>query len=1234
MNSRWALPIALVISCVSLAAEKKDERGLLPDLRMNSDSEIENEKRGLQTELLITAAETKAISSLQNIIKRKKGTAEEPDLLHRLAEMYMRRARTGRFMDLNRTSATSQLSSFPLPPEKGLDWVRKASETYGDVEKRFPKYRELDSVLFNNAFCNQQLGQVKKAEDLYQRLIEKNPNSRLVPDASIALGELAYDQRRFALALHHFEVAAKIPNSRVMTYALYKAAWTNYNLKDTDQGIARLLDVVKACPIDGSADETRDRQSLRREALRDLALFVGDSRPADDFYSFFKAITTEDELGQSMMDLAKLNLSHSRFKEMNIFLGEFLSKHGNNPSVVKSYLTLVDANESLKDRDQVLKSLSAAAERCRVGSDWRKLQSAETIQDACTSGFHVKSHEIASKWWDIWQKNKTHQEFSSLTERALKIVLDNEDANNPDLNSRFGYAELLFQLGRYEDAALNYALVGDARSTAAAETKKAKIAIDKDGPSAHDADYGALYSIEKALEKKVTDDLKAKRKMLAETYLKRHPEGTHAGTVTLHMAVLSHEAKDLDAAEKWLTGPLAGKFGRELQRKAEDLELDILNIRKNFTALAAKADLNLKKETDPARRESLKKIELEASYSGLQERIKALDSAAASKELRLFAESHASTSLASEALAQAIAKDFIDGHGLAAADGVALLLKQNPQHPKLNEALKDAARASAEAGDMSRAAELLQNLAERDPKNKSSHLEAAADFLLMENRLKDARAQYNLLLPIAPAADRSRLYTKLLETFKGESDSSEVRRLENLVLSQNLEPFATKILTRRAQSMLDAGQATQAFEAARKIVARDAPAGERASARLIQAKILEDEFTRQSVKSANENRLSLVLSLKIEKLEKAQTAFLSVSKMTTDPNVLTAAFTGIDRCYGQLVDALEHMPAPASLSADDQKAFKGEIAKVVAPFRDKREENRKEIQKLSAVAAASARDRKWNDLGGEASPPPALPEKWTFLKTYVPRNWPTDVAQVQRASPSNRSCDAKKPEFATCFTAGNHAAAEQAARALTQTKETRAQGLHHLALVAEAREQYAKALWLLKLAETAAPSHPLVHFEKGRVLVQLEGTASASADFAKVLDTSMSSTEIEILRGFKAFSEGDFAAVKKLFSGFSRRELYDLNLGMLLSESLAQLGDTEKALILIDEIATLGRSPELLIQKGHLEEVYKFAPVPALEAYAQAAKLSKDPAQKLWLERKLEYLKVNFKVGLNVTSGD
>ena len=88
---------SLLGSGAAALASGNDERGLMPALRMDTKSEDENDKRALQTELLITRAEMKAIESLQKIIQKKRGLPEEAELQHRLAELYMRRARTGRF---------------------------------------------------------------------------------------------------------------------------------------------------------------------------------------------------------------------------------------------------------------------------------------------------------------------------------------------------------------------------------------------------------------------------------------------------------------------------------------------------------------------------------------------------------------------------------------------------------------------------------------------------------------------------------------------------------------------------------------------------------------------------------------------------------------------------------------------------------------------------------------------------------------------------------------------------------------------------------------------------------------------------------------------------------------------------------------------------------------------------------------------------------------------------------
>lgn len=1198
------LLISLLMPTAGFAASP-DERGLLPEIRRDDKSESENDRKTLQSEILITKAENQAIASLQSLLKKKAGTREEPDLLYRLAELYMRRSKTGRFFDLvfGQNGAGGKLalpSSFPVPKEKGSDSIKKAIEVYTSIEKRFPSYGEMDSVLFNNAFAHQQLGRTRESETLYAQLIEKHPSSPLIPDASVALGELAYDQRRFAVAMTHLARVEKYPESRVRVYALYKSAWAAYNMQTSDVAVEKLTRVLELSPA-AAAGESGPRQSLRREALRDLAVFVGDSRDARELYPFFKKMTSGAELGQSMLDLAKLYSLHSRQKEMGVFLGEFIAKNEDNPHRLRAVLQLVEAKEVLKDRAGVLQMLNEAAELCAPSSLWRARQDTAEQTESCGTLFPKTSLEMAGKWWDIWQKNKGNAEFAGLTEKAFELVLRGEDPLKPDLKTHFAYAELLFQLGRFTEASEQYHLVGEK------EEKDAKIR--------HDADYGALFALDKALEKKKDIVVAAQRQLLAETYLKRHPQGDQAGPVRLKLAQIAYEESRIDDAVAWARPLITSGVPAALREKAEDLDLDVLNLKKDFAKLEEFA-ARYAKPAGEERRKALKQIEEEARYAALEIRLKDQAPEKAALLLKDFAQKSSNEKLVRESLWRSLSLAYSSGRPLQGAEASLDFAKKFPRDGRTTEALNEAVRGLSEAGRMSDAAELLQRLAADDKAKAPARLELAADFLRLERRGADARRIYENLLPTADGDARARLYEKIFATL-GEGQTAERAKIEAMILQRNVEPFATRLLVKKANTLFENGQATDTFELSRKIMSREAPADLRADARLIQARILESEFLRQSMKSTREEKFALVLALKTEKLEKAQSAFLGVSKMAARPETVLLALQGIDRCLAHYIESLEHLAPPASLSDAEAGAFKTEMAKLVVPLRSQREANLAQIKSLSVKALAKQSPNAWEHLAVEApAPVPLRLPAAAVFKAGLPPSW-------------EREAKILKPLEKADYTA-------LPAKALQNSEQasTRALGLLQFSLVAEHDGLLEKALWLVEAALRLENEHPVLLYQKARLHARIESTEAASADFAKLLDTSIDSTELRILRAHRAFSEGDFAAVSKFLSGITLGDEYDRELGVLRSESLAALGEPEKALRLLDEMTAKKAIVEVELQKARLNEVYKIAPVPALESYQKALKLATDPKMKDWLVRKTEYLKINFKVGLNVTSAD
>ncbi|WP_413581133.1 tetratricopeptide repeat protein [Bdellovibrio sp. HCB288] len=1220
-----------------LCFAEKNEKGLIPEVRLTND-EGENEKKALRSELMITRSENKAIESLQGVIKRNKGSSNEAELWNRLAELYMRRSKSGRFFDLNRDNPMMKLSPFPIPNEKGTESVKRAMKIYSKIEVDFPKFRDMDAVLFNNAFAHQQVGQMKGSNELYQRLLTKFPKSPLVPDGTLALGELLYDQGKFAAALEQFEKLEKFPNSRVYSYGMYKAAWSCYNMRDSECGIKKLVQVVKNNPALKDGEVPTNRHNLRKEALRDLTIFIGDSYPANKLYSFFESITNQDELGEAMMNLAKLYDSHSRQKEMNIFLDEYIEQHPNGPDVVKSHLLLVEANETLKKRDLVLKHMQIASDHCRNGSDWKSSQKKDTIITSCEESFRRTSLDMTKKWWDIWLKNKQNTEFSNLTQQLFKLMLDNEDPAKPDLKTRFAYAELLFQIGNYDQASAQYKMVGDKTT---------------DATMKHDANYAALFSIEKSIEKKSDSEKEAQRKDLAANYLAKHPTGKYATAVKFKMGHIAYQENNYPEAEKWLK-PLTTVKGNEnadIRRKSEDLVLDMLNIKKDYVGIKEFSKLIMASTTDATRKKSMNKIQEEAHFTEIQEFAKTGDKDQAAQKLMAYAKEHDGSKLAQDASWQAIGILYTEGKVFDAAEMSVKYAQKHPDDKKNLDALKDAAKSYTDVGQTAKAAETLVKVADMDKKARNQYLETAADIYVMEKRVKDARSAYMGILSAADSKTTERIYGKLLDSYKNDKGSAEYEKLQNQISAKGIEPYTTEAMIERAQKLLDSGKLTAAFDLSMKANGRSVPAETRAAARLIQAAVLEKEFISQSVK-AREEKFATVLAIKTEKLDKAQTAYVGALKMSKDPYQQLEALRGIDRVYGNYIDSLTSMPLPASLSPDDQKQLRGELAKLTNPIQEKKNDNDAKLKVLaSTVGQTATAVRAYSSIGVDRTITPIAQfpaaDKWGV---FLPQSADMTIGKVSRYEiRPGKTCNKaavmagqieKLNAFETaanCYGAKQYDIVEKLGLELAKGKETRAVGLFLASVGSEAKGYGDKAMWLIDASLKLQPESSPYVYQKGRLTYHDYGIKAAMPYFDKAMNMQIPSTEIETFAGVKAFSEGDFSRAVDKFSALNKDQLYTLNVGTLLSESYAQKGQVDKALAMIKDLITVSKkdSVDYLLEQAHILETFKGSPTLALDSYEKAFKASSAQADlREWLSKKIQFIKNQNKVGQHVISGD
>lgn len=1192
--------VVLATSMTSFASKTKDTKGLLPEVNLNSESEDKNQDTAYKSELLITKSETKAIESLQKIIQKKKGTAEEADLLYRLAELYMRRAKSGRFFDLNVDQKKAAVS------QSAAESLNAAIKIYDSILTRFPKYTSTDAVHFNIALASLQTKQIEKAKAHYTKITTEFTKSKLYPDALLELGELYYNQENFTVALEQFKKIEAFPKSKAYPYGVYKSAWCYYNLKDNEPAVAKLKQIVENNPADST--DTK-KFNMRKEALRDLTLFVEESIPPEQLYTFFRKITTDAELGDVIIALSTLFESHSHYKEVNVFIKEFIDKNEMNPYVAKAYVKLIDVNEILKQRETVLSYMQKLSDYC-YEQDLSK-------DSTCKAEFKKVSLEISKKWWDIWLKNKSHVEFSKLTEKSFEILLSKEDPAQPDSTSRFAYAELLFQLGKFEKASENYEIV----------SKDQKL----DAGKKHDALYGAIYSTEKLIEKEKANEaaFADQQQRLTMRYVSEFPKGEYLEPLKFKLGFLAYQKQDTAEALKYLLPIASEAKDQKLKLKSEDIVLDIYNGKKDFKAIQVFAQKATSANVGDDRKKMLTQLKEEAHFSQMQLDMDKQDPSKKIDALMAFSTEHKNSKLSKEALWQSISLAYANGYEIKGAELSLAYYEKFPQDPKGLDSLKEAVKAYTDAGYIPESIRTLTQLAKLEPKKADTYLEVSCGLMMVNNQTKDAQACYKSLFVKADKAGKMKILAKMEETLSKGQDVTQIEGMEAIVLRENIEPYATQSLITRSRRLLDEKKFTDAFNLSLKVNSRPVDSDVRAEARLIQAEILEKEFVSQSVKTT-ESKFSLVLSMKTEKLDKAYTAYTSTIKMSKNTKIHEQALRGIDRLYTHFIEAVSTMPVPATLSAADQAALKTELGKMTTPFVAKKLENIEKIKEISKnVDSVDAVI--WSSLSVEKTVAPrlAFPSSGS-LTAYLPNELKNSGNEFARlpASPSDKKCDAKKAtadSIGNCILTKKFAPAQSLALQLTATKDGRAMGLYYMSVIADLNNQKYKSLWFIEKALALEPEISMFLYQKGKVVYADEGIDAALPFFEKSIDLKRNSKEISLISGLKSFSDKDFITAAEELKKMSLDEQEKYNVSILLVESTAQKGNSAEAIKLGEKyLSSYSKNVDMYLELARIHEEFPADPENskklAIENYQKALSKSENVDQKDWLKRKISYL--------------
>lgn len=908
--------------------------GGIKELQFVEGDEKGNEVRALKAELLVKASEQKAVKQIQILLKKYRGTPLEPDLLFRLAELYMRRAKSDIFFEVNRRSDTVvSLAPQEVKKASSRKSITSAIEIYEKIQSKFRNYGQMDVVFFNNGFARQQLGQVKEAEKRYWSLIKTFPESSLVPDCHLAIGEMSFDQQNYQHALDHFNAIKKYPDSRVYPYGLYKAGWTYYNLRDAMSGLKELEKTVAygRFVVKNGIDARLD---LRKEALADMTLFFEEVFPASKAWSYFTDQAQGMDADPYLLKLAYLYKRHSRFKDVMAVLSDFVSHQPLSPLRPEAEVEMILASDNLKQYLAAVATMKSLANTCSEQSAWMKAQqpkglsasspqakeSLASVAAECNEKLSTISRRLAANWYKLWRKNSQVADLAESSEQAFIIYLKHAQDSEEKLDSRFTYAELLFQRNKFREASANYSIVG---------------LNAKDSTKSHDALYSALLSLEKAVGDKWSDEDEKKFSSLVGEYVARHPRGKARLDLEFKVALIAYEKnRYADAA------PLFLRLGKEFAHqpkglKSQDLYLDILNLQKKYGQLKTYSFQLRKDEKSLERREKLTKIYEQAYFLEIQSQEESGHLKEALLGYKSFSRENPQSNLAEKAWWNAIEIQYRLADFVAGAQTCEEFYRQFPKSKKASEALLRAAQTYEEVALLDKAAKVLLVLSQVDSQSQLKWKSLAADYLFITGQLSPAANVYEELRKSKDANLSFHALEQLEAVARVQGRHELQKKWLKSIAQSNHEPQASLAHLAELEQIYGAGHLSEAFSEAKKIIARGNKAATKAlaRARYIQAEILEKEFFQQSVKS-RADRVAVVLALKTEKLEKAQQAYQAAIKYG-DVEVTVQSLEKLSDLYSHFVESLRNMPLPEGLESRDEPVFRGEMEKLAIPLEEK-----------------------------------------------------------------------------------------------------------------------------------------------------------------------------------------------------------------------------------------------------------------------------------------------------------
>ncbi|MFM6927111.1 MAG: tetratricopeptide repeat protein [Bdellovibrio sp.] len=673
------------------------------------------------------------IQELYKLTQRFKTSPNRGELWLRLAELYVEKASVvdGRRQD----EYDAKLRAFQegktkhkpvLDTAEARDYNKKAVQLYEWFQRDFPRDPKIAQALFFLGYNYFELGDAQKGSRYYEQLTQSYPNSPFVGEAHFALGEYFFEGEKWGQAYKEYSHLIKERKHRLHTFSLYKGAWCLFRLGKTQQGMSYLEYIIKS-----GKDETGDkvagqkavnRTRLEGEALRDIVVFYSEGGDPTKAASYFQRLVGPDTSSY----LEKLAYQYAARGDKESARDVFKTLITQNPSAPKAFeyqYQVVQGYFYAKNTSAFKNELYSWVKDYDKNSAWyatnkgnkELIDNSYKLRETTLRNYVLQQHQTA-------QNSRAQFSQTQANEGYQLYLAEFSDAPLAG-DMHFYYGELLYDMGKYDEASTQYKWVVDNAPSSKFYTKSAQnliLSVERSIPSDKDMQSKVGTSLDPVpLEPKVERFIKA-----GQWYAEKFPTSEKVPEIKFRIGRLYYQSNHFDEATKYFRDIVKTAPTTKYAEYSANLLLDIYNLKKDYAGLE-KVGAELLAVPSIASSKvggDIRDVVEKASFKKGQDLEGSKKYAESAQAYENFAKQNPKSNLAVTALFNAgvnYERAGLNGSAIAAYKGV--LATSGPEAEKLKpKVTRFLAKQYQDSAQFEEAAKLYKQLAKENPKDPIS----------------------------------------------------------------------------------------------------------------------------------------------------------------------------------------------------------------------------------------------------------------------------------------------------------------------------------------------------------------------------------------------------------------------------------------------------------------------------------------------------------------------------------